>query len=158
MDDKNPPAGGKKPAANEELEKTKKERDNYKSKYLRALADYQNFEKRVRSEEQEMVKGANANLLLKLLPFLDNLEQAEAFIEEEGLKIAKNHFFGILKDIGLEEIAVLGKEYDPHTAEAIDMVPGEKDNFVMEVVRKGYRFNDKILRPAQVKVSKKVNS
>ena len=158
MDDKNPPTGGKKPAANEELEKTKKERDDYKSKYLRALADYQNFEKRVRSEEQEMVKGANANLLLKLLPFLDNLEQAEVFIKEEGLKIAKNHFFSILKDIGLEEIAVFGKEFDPHTAEAIDMVSGEKDNIVMEVVRKGYRFNGKILRPAQVKVSKKVKS
>ncbi len=156
MDDKNPPSDGAK--VDSELEKIKKEKDDYKSKYLRALADYQNFEKRVRSEEQEMVKGANAHLLLKLLPFLDNLEQAQVFIKDEGLKIAKNHFYGILKDTGLEEIPVIGKEFDPQVAEAIDIVPGENDNVVVEVLRKGYRFNGKALRPAQVKVSKKVKS
>ncbi len=141
-----------------ELGKVKAERDDYKSKYLRALADYQNFERRIREEEQEMVKGANAGMLLKLLPFLDNLDKAEVFVKDAGLKIAKDHFLKILTEIGLEEIPVLGKEYDPHLAEAVDMIAGEKDNVVVEVLKKGYKFNDKILRIAQVKVSKKVKN
>ena len=64
----------------------------------------------------------------------------------------------MLKQENIEELDVLGKEFDPHTAEVVDLVKGEKENIVVEVIRKGYRFYDTILRVAQVKVSKKVNN
>lgn len=136
-------------------QKIKKEKEDYKHKYLRALADYQNLEKRIREEKDLLTKEANKTLILKLLPFLDSLDKAELFIKDEGLKIAKDNFYKILKEQGLEEIEVLGKEFDPHLAEAVDVAPDEKDNHVVEVLRKGYRLNGKILRIAQVKVGKK---
>lgn len=147
----------------EELEKTKKELDEakqageeFKSKYLRALADYQNFEKRVAGQRDEITAGANRSLMLKLLPFLDHLEKAEVFMKDQGLKMIRETFEKTLAESGLEEIKVLGREYDPYEAEVIDMVEGEKDNIVVEVLRKGYMFNGRILRIAQVKVSRSV--
>ncbi len=98
------------------------------------------------------------NVLLKLLPFLDNLDQAETFVKDNGLKLIKENFFKTLHELGLEEIQVLSKEFDPYNAEAIDMVEGKEDNKVVEVLRKGYKFKDKVLRVAQVKVSKKVSN
>lgn len=141
-----------------ELEKLKKERDGYKNKYLRALADYQNLEKRIIEDRQEVLKDANKQLILKLLTFLDNLDKAEVFVKDHGLKMAKDNFFQLLKNEGLEEIQILGKEFNPHLAEVIDVVKGEKDNIVVGVLRKGYKLNDKIVRVAQVKVSKKIIS
>jgi molecular chaperone GrpE len=140
----------------EDIEKIKKERDEYKNSYLRALADYRNLEKRMIDERTELIKRADASLILKLLPFLDHLQKAEAFVKDDGLKIVKDDFVKILKELGLEEINVVGKEFDPHQAEAVDLVEGDKDNIVVEVLRKGYMFEGKILRIAQVKVSRKI--
>lgn len=137
-----------------EIEKLKKEVEDYKNRYLRALADYQNLEKRTVEEKEQLIFQANKNLLLKLLPILDNLENAEVFIKDEGLKMVKNSFYQLLKSEGVEEIDILGKEFDPHLAEAVEVVEGAKDNVVVEVIRKGYRINNKVLRVAQVKVSK----
>ena len=120
------------------------------------MADYQNLEKRIDQERFELMKIGNKNLLIKIIPFLDNLEKAEVFVKDQGLKISKDHFMQILKEAGLEEIDLLGKDFDPNFAEAIDIVPGKEDNKVVEVLRKGYKFEDKIIRVAQVKVSKKV--
>lgn len=142
----------------EELEKEKKLTEEFKHKYLRALADYQNLEKRTRDEKNEVIKNANANLILRLLPFLDSLDKAEVFEKDEGLKLVKDQFKKTLQEVGLEELQVLGKEFDPYTAEVVDIVDGEKDNMITEVLRKGYTFNGKILRVAQVKVSKRTQS
>jgi molecular chaperone GrpE len=139
-----------------EIELLKQQAEEFKNKYLRALADYQNLEKRISQERIEIIRSANKYLILELLPFLDNLEKAEIFVKDPGLKMTKDHLLGVLKEIGLEEIQILNKEYDPMTAEVIEIVAGEKDNIVMEVLRKGYRLNDKILQVAQVKVSRKV--
>lgn len=128
---------------------------DYKNKYLRALADYHNFEKRVSEEKQQIIKTANTQVILRLLPFLDHLEKAEVFVKDNGLKIVKDDFLKTLKELGLEELDVLGKPFDPHTCEALEVVAGEKDNVVAEVLRKGYKFQEKIIRVAQVKVSKK---
>ena len=139
-----------------ETEKLKEQVDEFKNKYLRAMADYQNLEKRVGDERFELMKMANKNLLIKILPFLDNLEKAELFVKDEGLKISKDHFMQILKEAGLQEIEMLNKDFDPVYAEAIDIIEGKEDNKVVEVLKKGYMFEDKIIRIAQVKVSKKV--
>ncbi|MBI5127543.1 nucleotide exchange factor GrpE [Candidatus Roizmanbacteria bacterium] len=148
----------KKETKNLEVEKLKKEVEEFKNKYLRALADYQNFEKRVGEEKSRLIRTANLNLIMKLLPFLDNLEKAEVFVKDQGLKMAKDHLFQSLKETGVEEIVVLNKPFDPNVAEAIDIVQGDKDDMVVEVLRKGYKLGDSILRVAQVKVSKKVSS
>jgi molecular chaperone GrpE len=123
-----------------EIELLKQQADEFKNKYLRALADYQNLERRISGERTEIIKNANKYLILGLLPFLDNLEKAEVFVKDPGLKMTKDHLINILKEIGLEEIEVLNKEYDPMTAEVIEIVPGEKDNIVTEVLRKGYKL------------------
>ena len=138
-----------------QLEEMTKQSEDNKQKYLRALADYQNYENRSRVEREESIERAQANLILKIMPFLDNLEQAEIFVKDAGLKMIKNTFETTLKNMGLKEIEVLGKEFDPYVAEAVDVVEGEKDDINVEVLRKGYKYNDRVIRPAQVKVSKK---
>lgn len=128
---------------------------DYKEKYLRALADYHNFEKRVRNEEEQLVRNATKRIIMKLLPVLDNIEKAEVFIKDQGLQAIKKQIQQILEEEGLRELDLVGKEFNPEVAEAIDAVAGEKDNLVIEVLRKGYELNGKAVRPAQVKVTKK---
>lgn len=137
------------------IEELKNHVEEYKNKYLRALADYQNFEKRVREEKDEIRRIANRDLILRLLTFLDNLDKADVFIKDEGLKMIKDNFYNILKSEGLEEIDVLGREFDPHMAEVVDVIEGKEDNIVVEVLRRGFKYHGKVLRVAQVKVSKK---
>jgi len=139
----------------EENEKLKKEIEEVKNKYLRALADYQNLEKRVLEEKKRWEKKIKKDFFLKILPFIDNLEKAEIFIKDSGLKLIKDQFLQFLKTEGVEEIDLLGKEFDPNLAEAVDVVEGEKENLIVEVVRKGYKIEKEILRVAQVKVSVK---
>lgn len=129
--------------------------EEYKMKYLRAIADYQNFERRIQDQRVEWTKNANKSLMSKLLTFLDDLERAEVFLSDKNLAHVKSTFYKLLKNEGLEEIEVLNKEYDPNTAEVINMEEGKEDNIVIAVLRKGYTFNGQILRVAQVTVSKK---
>lgn len=160
MDDKKKKSDIKKPVDVKGAENTvelKRQIEEFRNKYLRALADYQNLENRVRSEREDVVRNANKNLILKLLPFLDNLEKAEIFVKDPGLKIAREQLEKTLNELGVEEIQVIGQEYDPYTAEVIELVEGEKDNLVTEVIKRGYRIGDSILRVAQVKVSKKIS-
>lgn len=141
-----------------DLEVKEQSVQEYKTKYLRALADYQNFEKRVFVQREELIKSANMQLMMKLVSFLDNLDKAEIFVKDENLRMIKNSFMKLLVDEGLQELDVEKKAYDPYTAEVVDMVEGEKEGIVVKVLRKGYRLNDKIIRPAHVTVSKKVQS
>lgn len=141
---------------NDVIEQLKKERDDFKNKYLRALADYQNAQKRSFEDRQLGLNTAKRNLILKFIPFLDNLEKAEVFLQDKGLQLVKDQYLEVLKKEGLTEIPVLNKPYDPFTAEAIDVVEGNKDNMVVEVLEKGYMYQDEVLRHAKVKVSKKI--
>ncbi len=143
------------PQENEEVRVLQAELEEAKGKYLRALADYHNLEKRIQVSGEEAAKQATRKMVLRLLPFLDNLEKAEVFISDQGLKMIKDQFEKTLEAEGIEELDVLGKEFDPEEAEAIDTVPGEEDNIVAEVVHRGYSLYGKVIRPAQVKVTKK---
>lgn len=138
-----------------ENEELKKHIEEYKNKYLRALADYQNYEKRVSEEKVVLRQNANKELLLKLIMVLDDLEKAQSFVKDEGLKLIKDKFINIIKEEGVEEIQLVGKQFDPHLSEAIEVVEGDKDNLIKEVLRKGYSYNGKILRVAQVRVTTK---
>jgi len=132
-----------------------KEVSEYKNKYLRALADYQNLEARFSEEKKEIENKSNRKLVLQILPFLDNLEKAEVFVKDQGLKIARDELYRVFQGLGLEEVEVQGKEYDPYTAEVVEIVKGDKDNIVSQVLRKGYKLGNRIIRIAQVKVTKK---
>ncbi|MCL4382380.1 MAG: nucleotide exchange factor GrpE [Patescibacteria group bacterium] len=123
--------------------------------WKRALADYQNLEKRSQNEKEEFARFANRELIFKILPILDTFEQLEKHLDDSGLHLAIKQLRDLLKSEGLEKIEVLGKDYHPEEMEGIEIVPGDEDNKVMEETRTGYRFKGKILRAAQVKVSKK---
>ncbi len=136
-------------------EESMRQVEEYRAKYLRAIADYQNYERRVQSQRIEWTKSANKTVILKLLSFLDDLERAEAFVKDPNLAHIKDSFNKMLKNEGLEEIEVLNKQYDPYTAEVVDMKEGEEDNIVIAVLKKGYNYNGQLLRVAHVTVSKK---
>lgn len=140
---------------NTELESCVVEKEEYKNKYLRALADYQNMERRMRDERLQINRMAKMQTVLAFLPFLDNLEKAEMFYKDAGLKMIKDQFFQSLGDLQIKEIDILNKAFDPHVAEAIEVVEGDEDNIVVEILRKGFILDEVVLRVAQVKVSKK---
>ena len=127
---------------------------SYKNNYLRALADYQNFEKRVGEQKEDFIKSASKRIITKLLPLLNNLEKAEVFVKDPGLKLIKDELEKILKEEGLEELNVLGSIYNPEFAEAVEIIDGESDNKIVEILRKGYKLNGIVIQVAQVKVSK----
>ena len=117
----------------------------------RALADYQNLEKRIASEKSEWIKGANRELIVKLLPILDDLFLAQQHIQNAGLDLSVQKFQDILESEGVKRIEVKDREFDPNTMECVSVKEGE-ENKVLEEVRSGFIINDRVLRPAQVVV------
>lgn len=122
------------------------------NRWKRVLADYQNLEKRYEREKSDFVQFANANLILKLISVLGHLEKAVEVLNDRGLEMTVSELKRILLEEGLEEIDSLGKEFNPEFMEAIEVVAGEKDNTVAEVVNKGYLLKGKLLVPSKVKV------
>jgi molecular chaperone GrpE len=131
-----------------------KEFANLVNQLKRALADYQNLEKRIAEEKSSWIKAANKSLLLKLLPGLDSLLLAEKHTQDEGVKLSIKHFLDILEQDGVKKIETAGKDFDPNLMEAIVTQNGEEGK-VIEEVRAGYMLYDSVLRPAQVIVGKK---
>jgi molecular chaperone GrpE len=129
---------------------------NLENQLKRALADYQNLEKRIASEKSSWILSSNKNLLLKLLPGLDSLLLAEIHTQDEGVKLSIKHFLDILENEGVKKIETVGKAFDPNLMEAITTQVGE-DGKVLEEVRAGYMLYETVLRPAQVIVGKSDN-
>ncbi len=129
----------------------------------RAVADYRNLEQRISQGRSELTNYVGAELLRKMLPVLDHLEQALKGISEtdrqsgwaRGVELAVKEFEQVLSQEGLEQIVTDG-QFDPSLHEAVDIREGD-DNMILEVVRKGYNLNGKVLRPAQVVVGRKTN-
>lgn len=138
---------------NLEVEQLQKQVEELDNKYKRALADYQNLEKRAREERGHWIKQASKETLLRLLPILDTLMQAIKYSEDKALQVATQQFLATLKDEGVERIETVGKQFDPVTMECIVTEAGA-DGKVLEELRAGYRLHDTVLRPAQVKVGK----
>lgn len=124
----------------------------------RALADYRNLERRIEEERRLLTHLAASVVIAKLLPILDDLENAQKHLNDQGLSMVIAKFKDILVVEGIEEIAAVGATFDPNLHEATEVVGGEKDNIVVKVVRKGYKVGDKVLRPAQVVVERKGDS
>ncbi len=140
---------------NKDPEELEIQLEAWKNKYLRALADYQNLEKRVKEAREGEVKYASGNILLKILPVLDILEQVLKTNSDQGLTLALKQFYEVLTRENVQRIEVLGHEFDPLTMECVEVVPGDKDNLVVDELRAGYKMHDKIIRTARVKVGKK---
>ena len=130
----------------------------------RAVADYRNLEQRINAGRSELTSFVGAELLKKILPSLDHLEQALAGASEQdrqsgwfkGVEMAAKELNQVLVAEGLDQIEAEGL-FDPNLHEAVDTGEGE-DNKILKVVRKGYNLNGKVLRPAQVVVGRKQES
>lgn len=121
--------------------------------WKRALADYQNLQKRVAEEKEEMLKFANLVLISQLLPVLDNLELLGKHNKDEGIKMIIKGFKDVLKDSGVKEIEVSkGDDFDPLLMEAVE---ANGEGSVSEVLQPGYKLSDKLIRPTKVIVGKK---
>jgi len=138
---------------NKKVKQLKDKNKKLTEKWKRALADYQNLEKRIEKEKQAFVKFSTASLMDKLLAVVDDLERAEKHLKDKGLSIAVKQFKTVLQSEGIEEIKAQGKKFDPEKMDCVSMAEGKK-NIVTTICQKGYKLNDKILRPAKVEVGK----
>ncbi len=139
--------------------------DEYLDKMLRMQADYENRRKRQDREKVDFLRFANENLIVDLLNVMDDFERAidsaknsnDAKALLQGIEMVRNHFKGIMEENGLKIIDPAGQPFDPEKQEAVEHVEDaiHPENTVLEVMRKGYELNGKVLRPAAVKVSKK---
>lgn len=122
--------------------------------WKRAVADYQNLEKRMIGERANLIKTANRSLLSRLLPVLDTLMLARNHIKNEGLELAARQFIEVLRVENVEQIETTNQEFDPNLMECVDTVEGQ-ENRVVSQIRAGFKFkNGEVLRPAQVRVGK----
>lgn len=142
----------------QDIENTVDERDakivELTESWKRAIADYKNLERRCNEEKDAVVKFSNLVLLERLIPVLDNLENLMSHLNDKGLEITVKQLRDLIRDEGVEDINAVGETFDPMFMEATEIVEGE-DGKVVEVVHKGYKLNDRVLRPARVKVGKK---
>lgn len=123
--------------------------------WKRALADYQNLVKRVESDKKDFVTYATANLVSKFLPSLDILKLAATHSSDPGVKMAVNQLHDVLISEGLEVIdPQLGDTYNHTLHECVETLTGGPENAVAEILSKGYKIEDFIIRPARVKVYK----
>lgn len=117
----------------------------------RAVADYQNLQKRHQNQRGQVVKYANKSLLDKLLPILDRLKEAQKHIDDQGLNLVVEQFEQTLQSEGLSPIQAKDKKFDPETMDCAEIVPGPKDK-VVNVLIPGFIFHQQVLRPAKVEV------
>lgn len=140
-----------------------KDKETFESKYLRMTADFQNFKRRVDKEKSDIRSYANENFAKDLLEVLDNFERAieqdktenvdEQYVK--GMELILMQLREVLKNNGVEEIAALGEEFDPNFHHAVAMETSEEyeKGKVMDVMQKGYKLKDKVIRPAMVRVA-----
>ncbi len=148
------------------LEEKEEQNQKNKDRYLRALADYENLEKRTNAERSRLLKNATSNLIIKLLDFADTLEKArDSFVDsgneqevlKDGFLAVEKHFLAILKNEGVEKLNSLGTPFDPNFHEVVSVRTdsGEEDNVILEEVQAGYILNSSLLRPSKVIIAKK---
>ncbi|MGQ9664466.1 MAG: nucleotide exchange factor GrpE [bacterium] len=148
----------------EELEKKCIEINELKDSYLRVLAEWDNYRKRMENEFGEFKKYAKVDFISKILPVLDNFDRALAGAElnpnlesfYKGIEIIERQLKEVLKSIGLTEYSGLGEQFDPalHDAVGVIVTNDHPENTIIEEISKGYKVGDRIIQPAKVLVSK----
>ena len=136
------------------------EEEAWSMKYMRLMADFQNYKKRVEKEKTDIYAYANEKLVTELLTVMDNFERAlahesadESFVE--GMRMIFKQLSGVLEKAGLEEIKALGEDFNPmfHNAVMMEDNDAYESGKVTNVMQKGYMLNKKVIRPAMVSVN-----
>lgn len=139
-----------------------KKEDDLQDKYLRLMAEYQNFRNRTAKEKADIYAHANEKMALDVLEVIDNFERAMTQKPEddkfaEGIELILKQLQGVLEKNGVKEIEALGKEFDPNFHNAViteDAPEGINPGCVTKVFQKGYILNSKVIRAAMVAVAK----
>jgi molecular chaperone GrpE len=156
------PAPGKDADSDDAMAGLQADLDRFRDLALRSQADFENYKKRAAREKQEAIKYANSALLQRLVSILDNFElglaAAKAGGQESpiysGMVLVQKQLNDLLAENGLESIEAEGKKFDPNLHDAISHEPSESpEETVIRQTRRGYRFKDRLLRPARVVVS-----
>ena len=154
----------KNPDIGKELFETKKQAETYLENWRRCQADYANLKRRMEEKEKEMICQANTDLILKIVPVLDNFKRAFKHIPKEnlesdwvsGIKHLEKQLEDILEKEGLEKIKTEGEKFNPEFHEAL-LTDNKKDmasDIILEELEAGYMLGDKVIKPAKVKVNK----
>lgn len=138
------------------------QKEDFEDKYMRLMADFQNYKRRVEKEKKDIYAYANEKLIAQLLDVLDNFNRAQeqansesaASALSEGLEMIYAQLLRVLGDAGLKEISAEEQSFDPELHDAVMSEDGgaEKSGKVTEVLKKGYTYNDKVIRHSMVKV------
>jgi molecular chaperone GrpE len=148
----------------EHLEAKEKEANDYHDRYLRQVAELENFKRRINREKDEAIRFANETLVKDLLPVMDNLERAVAHAKGggngrplvEGVEMVLRGLFDVLAKHGVVQISAIGQPFDPEKHEAMAQVESAtyQPNTVVDEYHKGYLLRDRLLRPSAVSVAK----
>lgn len=146
----------------QELERMTNERDEFKDKWLRTLAEFDNYRKNTLKEKADWIKYANEKIVIEICEVFDNFERAFSVeLKEEnleaykkGIELIYQQIDSLLKKNNVSKIDALEKEFDPNFHEALAHIPSELDeNIISAVIQNGYTMNEKVIRPARVAVS-----
>jgi molecular chaperone GrpE len=149
--------------AEDEKELFKRQLEEMNDKHMRLVAEYDNFRKRTLREKMELSKNAGENLLVNLLPVLDDFDRALQHIDsandieavKEGINLIYNKFQEYLKQQGVTEMETEGREFDSEEHEAVTKIPAPEEDQkgkIIDCVQKGYKLNDKVIRYPKVVV------
>jgi molecular chaperone GrpE len=151
------------PPASDELARAVEEREQLRDRLLRTTAEFDNYRKRIERERREMADRVSEGVLLDVLPIVDDLERAlaaEAGGEgadayRRGVELIHKQLTDLLARRGVKPLEALGADFDPHLHQAVASEPaeGHRDGEVIAELRRGYLLNDRLLRPAMVKVA-----
>jgi molecular chaperone GrpE len=133
--------------------KLKTDVENKQALYLRALADYQNLERRSETEKNNEIRRRSIRVLSDFVSLKDDMDKAAEFDNSDGLALIKKKLTTILEKLGVTEVP-LGEDFSPETMECVNMVDGETDNKVVAVHEKAYMFDGQLLKTAKVSVSR----
>jgi molecular chaperone GrpE len=152
-------------ALQEDPEEVRRERDDYRDRLLRSLAEFDNYRKRIERERRELAEFVSFEILGDLLPFVDDLERALAAAEgtqtvadyRAGVELVYKQVAELLRKKGVTAVEAKGADFDPHVHQAVasEISESHRDNEVIEELRRGYRLGERLLRPAMVKVAKR---
>ncbi|MEO5822599.1 MAG: nucleotide exchange factor GrpE [Vicinamibacteraceae bacterium] len=150
-------------ALQEDPDQILKERDDYRDRLLRSIAEFDNYRKRIERERRELSEFVSFEILHDLLPVVDDLERALAAAEgpqtvasyRSGVELILKQLAEMLRKRNVTAIETKGVDFDPHVHQAVATEPSttHRDNEVVEELRRGYRLGERLLRPAMVKVA-----
>lgn len=143
-----------------EIENLKEQLEQKNDLLLRTAAEFDNFKKRTEREKMTVAEFAKASLIKQLLPILDNIDRAAATDKEtpdyiKGIEMIVKQFEGVAANLGITEVAAVGDTFNPELHEAVMYVEDENlsENVIAEVLQKGYKIGDTVIRAAMVKVA-----